>query len=417
LPESVEHRKIKELIENRLREWFGASIKEYPHSGHELDVYAVTSENVTIYVEIIWSDSRSNFFRDLVMIQQVEADVKLVIASPRVLAREDYRREFSKVVVSQLKIGYSIYSEFLNGQKILDDSNYLDTEVKGIISSLIEWRGRITPKSKSFKPPEIPEVDKVRETLGSNLFPVISLPSVIFSSPTFVNTEQELFATLGNISVPPFILKNKRLYTFDNLKNPSSIFFPIIAYDEITEEESNEWIANEDKRRDLMRLLNLSLKFYILDRGYIRYDKKYRRFVFLLKDGKDNYFKWKPGSRVVPRVLAKRVYGRNGQSYCWHNCAELRFMFIGNQLFLKITPSITFTKDGYEPLPPEKVASLRSQRITKQFNKNFLNNVRLWAKWISKRDVNMNIPAGEEKIVISTSSALVRMNVGIKNDR
>jgi len=30
LPESVEHRKIKELIENRLREWFGASIKESP---------------------------------------------------------------------------------------------------------------------------------------------------------------------------------------------------------------------------------------------------------------------------------------------------------------------------------------------------------------------------------------------------
>jgi len=85
------------------------------------------------------------------MIQQVEADVKLVIVSPRVLAREDYCREFSKVVVSQSKMGYSMHSEFLNGQKILEDPNYLDTEVKGIISSLIE--SRVKEKTKKFKEP------------------------------------------------------------------------------------------------------------------------------------------------------------------------------------------------------------------------------------------------------------------------
>ena len=84
MSESVEHRKIKDVISVKLKEWVGASIKEYPSSGHRLDIYAVTPDRISIYIEIIWSSSPQNFFRDLNLIQQSDADVKLVIASPEV---------------------------------------------------------------------------------------------------------------------------------------------------------------------------------------------------------------------------------------------------------------------------------------------------------------------------------------------
>jgi hypothetical protein len=44
IPETDQHRKLKELLAEKLRGWFGTSIQEYPSAGHELDVFGVTSE-------------------------------------------------------------------------------------------------------------------------------------------------------------------------------------------------------------------------------------------------------------------------------------------------------------------------------------------------------------------------------------
>jgi len=78
--ESAQHRELKEIISKKLKEWTGATLQEYPSSGHELDVFGVTSTGISIYVEIIWSSSRTNFFRDMNMIQTSDANVKLVVA-------------------------------------------------------------------------------------------------------------------------------------------------------------------------------------------------------------------------------------------------------------------------------------------------------------------------------------------------
>jgi hypothetical protein len=89
LSESEEHKKIKHLISTGLHKWTGASLKEYPSSGHELDVFAVTPDGISIYVEIIWSATSRNFYRDISMIQQSDAVVKLVVVGPGILSKED----------------------------------------------------------------------------------------------------------------------------------------------------------------------------------------------------------------------------------------------------------------------------------------------------------------------------------------
>jgi len=268
-----------------------------------------------------------------------------------------------------------------------------------------------------FRPPEITHADVIQERLLSNLFPVKKLPSIIYSSPTFVRTEPEVFDALVSDEVkklPPFILKRTKLYSFDNLKKSDSPFSSIVFPNEIIGKSVEEWMEKEDKKRDLIRLLNLSIRKYLLDRPNIWYDRKHRRFVCLLKDEKDNYFSWRPKEKFSRRVLAKRVYGKNRRLlYCMHQSADLRFMSIDDEIFLKIEPTFTFTQDGYKPFRSERLASLMSRWIPKEFNELYLNHALFWAKYLSKLDNVITIPVGEERIVIDTSPVITRMSVGI----
>src|SRR4030067_2874914 len=88
VPESKQHKMIKEILELKLHEWFGASLKEYPSSGHALDVFSVPASGICIYVEVVWNNSWSHFLSDMNMLQQSDANVKGVIGSPRVIANK-----------------------------------------------------------------------------------------------------------------------------------------------------------------------------------------------------------------------------------------------------------------------------------------------------------------------------------------
>lgn len=137
MPESPSHLALKQLLVTKLKAWYGASIKEYPSSGHELDVFAVTSSGVGIYIEIIWSPSKTQFLSDINMLQVSDADVKLVVANPEIIAHDEMVREFDKVVISQRKLGYAIHGELLNGQRILDNSNYVDHDLRNLTDELV----------------------------------------------------------------------------------------------------------------------------------------------------------------------------------------------------------------------------------------------------------------------------------------
>jgi hypothetical protein len=137
VPESSSHILLKELLVSKLKEWYGASIDEYPSSGHELDVFAVTNSGVSIYVEIIWTPSKTQFLRDMNMLQQSDANVKLVIANPEIINNEEMCREFAKIVVSQRRQGKSIHGYLLNGERVLQDAGYVTYELRKIIDDML----------------------------------------------------------------------------------------------------------------------------------------------------------------------------------------------------------------------------------------------------------------------------------------
>lgn len=419
--ESLEHRRIKEIICEKLKEWTGATIQEYPSSGHELDVFAVTPTGISVYVEIIWSSSRSNFFRDMSMIQTSDADVKLVVVSPRILGNDKYLREFEKVAISQRRLNFAMYGDFIDGEKIINEPEYLETKIKSIVLDLLKYvqtHGKAVGARVQFEPPEPSSASEIEEYLLSNLFPVKKYPSTIFVSPTGARYVREVYEKLGReIENYPFMLKSKKLYVFDDLRKSSSPFLPIISKGEIAEENVSDWICDSNKRNDLMYLFNLAMRKYCQNRG-LHYEKKHDRFVCLLKDGRTNFFTWKPEKKFVPRRIATCVKGKKGNIlYCRHYAASLRFMFLDNEIFLKVEPTMTFTYDGYRSIRSPKLASLMSRYLSKQYNSEYLDLVRFWGKFLSKLDVTISIPVGKEAIEIDSSPIATPVSVGIVKEK
>lgn len=137
-PESPEHHEIKKIIEDKLRDWYGASIDEFNDSGHELDVYAITHSGLRIYTEIIWHPSLSHLKSDLLILERSDANIKVVIANPEILIRDPFVREYNKTVISQKRKGVKIWGVMINGERILSESTYIDYEIKQIFDALIE---------------------------------------------------------------------------------------------------------------------------------------------------------------------------------------------------------------------------------------------------------------------------------------
>lgn len=140
MPESDTHRALKQLLEGKMKEWFGASIQEYPSSGHELDVVAVTPSRVTIGVEVIWTHSRNQFLYDINILQQSDAHVKAVVVSPEIMTDNEMVRMFRKVVISQRKEGKAIPGDMLDGQRILRDPGYVDSDLRHLLEDLVAQR-------------------------------------------------------------------------------------------------------------------------------------------------------------------------------------------------------------------------------------------------------------------------------------
>jgi hypothetical protein len=402
-----------------LKEWTGATLQEYPSSGHELDILAMTPDGISIYVEVIWSASLQNFYRDIIMVQNSDAAVKVIIANPKLLG-DQYQRIFEKVAIAQRKFGVAMCGELINGERVLLDKAYVENELNPIFLELIEHvqkHGSTAGRTQEKALPEPQAVDKIEEQLLSNLFPIISIPSTIYSSPTPLRRVNDVFRALGPIvNDHLFLPKNRRLYTFDDLRDPSSVFAPVIDGDDIIEESSAVWLDDEIKRNDLIYLFNLALEKYCRKRN-IRYDPHHDRYVCLLKNGKDYVFGWRAKTRYIERTVARRVCNKAGQLvFCIHYAASLNFVYLDKTLLLKIEPTKVFTSDGFTPIRKEKLASVMSRYLSKEYNSLYLSSVRFWAKFLSKLDAKLSIPLGNRMIEIDTNPVETRMLVGIANE-
>jgi hypothetical protein len=181
--ESLEHRRLKEILEGKLKDWFGAAINEYYSDGHELDVYAVTSLGISIYIEIIWSHTKNHFLSDIVILQRSHADVKAVVASPDVLADQSMEREYTKTAISERAKGTQMLEQMLDGKRILAlDAEYIDSTLRSMLERNIRF-AYLYPVPASEKAAKEQQLQDIRDSFisKSNILFAISLFAVLYA--------------------------------------------------------------------------------------------------------------------------------------------------------------------------------------------------------------------------------------------
>ena len=180
MPESIEHRILKEIMKVQLQEWLeGLTLKEFPVSGYEADVYGISKDKVIIHAEVIWS--LNEYGKNIISLLISDADLKIAVFSPKALKR--FGRDYNKVRLEQLKKGYS-FSEPVEGERLLEkDSDY----IAGLREETLQTIERIPreipapfPRSYWYINDElIKEVtDSLKETKWTN-FPTISQISLL----------------------------------------------------------------------------------------------------------------------------------------------------------------------------------------------------------------------------------------------
>ncbi len=254
--------------------------------------------------------------------------------------------------------------------------------------------------------------DRVQDVLISNLLQVKALPTRIWGAETEFREKKEVWAVVSQTE--PFILRDKRLYTFADLTVPTTKLRAAIKPESIAGEARHDWFIHPDKRLWLMSLLNTSLVAH-LKTLYIKTDGK-GRFLFL-PDGVGGDRRWPiPGRAKGPTVAAKKV-GKDGVSSFWvHHGATLAFKRVGNNLFISVEPHYLFTLDGTISMEGKSAGKLATIWGGKQQNPDILRNVLFWGYVLAKNGKEIHLPTGGEEIVVSRIPASTQLDVGIAFD-
>lgn len=102
--------------------------------------------------------------------------------------------------------------------------------------------------------------DLVNEQLISNLLPVVELPTVVQVAETPLRKKDEVKRYTERNDVPPFILREKLLYTFSDLHDIENPLGAAIEVKTLPDEMFAPWFADDVRQRWAMELLNLCLK-------------------------------------------------------------------------------------------------------------------------------------------------------------
>ncbi|MEM0117215.1 MAG: hypothetical protein QXV32_02105 [Conexivisphaerales archaeon] len=388
-----------------------------------MDMFSTSIDGVSVYVEIIWSDSRTHFLSDLNMVLESDADIKLVVGSPDVLKNDSYLRDFSKAVISQRRLGCLVHGEMIDGKRILDDERYVDSELKEVVLSLVQavkrtpLRLRADISMLKRLTSEKVSPDQVQEQLLSNLFPVTSLPEKIFSADTPFRHPLDVIAEVGEESYKiPFILKEGKIYSFNDVGNESSQFANVID-GTVSALDSLTWLETQDKRSWLISLLNQAMLKYCRNEMRLFVYKKEKRFFFPPKGTRDNVVRWNPGKRTFDRTVAKAVLRTDGSVNFWyHHAARLQFVFVGDSICLKVEPGFVFTQNGRTPVLSRRIGPLTTKWMKREYNAAYLNHVRFWMSYLSRHSDKVLLPCGRNPIAVSTNPLDTKMEAGIGDD-
>jgi hypothetical protein len=288
------------------------------------------------------------------------------------------------------------------------------------VRNLPQERGRRLPPLAANAPilpvtaqPEVSWLpDNVPDLLLSNLFPVFGLPSQIWSAATEFREKKEVWEVVPKAE--PFILREKRLYTFACLSARETRLREAVDAHTIEKPSSrHDWFIREDRSNWLMALLNSSLSHHL----WLQYIKQDGKGRFFFAPGKDNTErKWQMKEGRGRTVAAKKENPATKTSFWVHHAARIKFKRVGERLFLSVEPLYLFTSNGSLTVAGKNAGKLSLLWGGRQQNPDVLRNLLFWGAVLAGNEKTIRISTGDKPIIISPIPASAQLDRGVAFD-
>jgi hypothetical protein len=254
-----------------------------------------------------------------------------------------------------------------------------------------------------------------REVIHSSLFAVTHLPAAVFAAPCpFHDGQDDLVkqrlhfpATDGELL--RFILREGRLFSFHNLRNPDGPFRDVIQTRVVETIRAEQWWDDPEGYRRYLSLLNRGL-YKFAARKRVRFDPAHKRFFFdALMAGKPRQEYYRPlnakgrSKRNVVWQPTSRATGE-ARGYWWHLAAGLNFQRVGRrQWCFTIRPERHLTSDGITPLPSRQIGRRVTSKKARMWNDLYLGEVNFWRDYLSEGRPTIVLNFGDQSTVIETT--------------
>lgn len=254
--------------------------------------------------------------------------------------------------------------------------------------------------------------DQIQETLYSNLFEVKKVPDNIWTGTLRHRWRDNAGKVPKNIV---YLTWDGKVVTFSDLSRPTNPIWSIIEPSTISSEKTTEWLDDESRQDVVMWLLNDELGYLAWK---LRMLKEERRDKFYYAcDSESRKETWVPRYRTSSELtVAQRMWAGQLKRYIWwHLAVSARFRYVNKRLFLRLSPTIMLTNDGWKPTFGPREGTVITRLTYNRYNDSYLNNLLFWASRFAEGKNEFTMAEGE--IIVSAKPFEAKMNYGILHDR
>lgn len=255
----------------------------------------------------------------------------------------------------------------------------------------------------------------VAETIHSTLLPVLEMPSYVFSVSCDLG-EKDSNTVNKQVTYPPdstemwpFILRNKQLYTFQDLRRRNGPFSKIVGQRRVHMHKSVEWWESPDSLGWYVSLLNRSLN-KLTGRKGLNFDREHNRYYFMPKEAGTTleiaYMSLNQGAGRRQAVWQPITRATGEPKKYWHHLAiSLRFHLVANMRWcLSLRPELHLTQDGKERYDSKRKGRKVTKRQSRRFNFDILGDLQFWRYFLSDGAprILLNFGPGQRLTISST---------------
>lgn len=251
----------------------------------------------------------------------------------------------------------------------------------------------------------------VDEVLLGNLFPATA-PRRIYSDISAASSFAEIRKSFARGFRTPFVLHSGRLYSFVPPKQLGGPFRRFLVGSDPRVDKAVEFIGDSGRARLLIWLCNAALRERCYALGLRTPPGEQNRFYPVVSNGKKRVFSWGKGA---PVTLAKVTSGNSPLGV--HHAASMRFIEIGNKLYLLVEPRYVFTTDGFGRVDRKKAGRYSVRWGGREGNYTVLRRTLMWPRILSegRNEVTLRT-GGPESVRVAVMPLGGRSNQGILGD-